>query len=179
MTALSIRRCGIALLAIAALLAGCAAPAHKESMAPVALTPANKHPHTVRVETRGGAETGVMDSSNIGNADLKAAIETSIRQSGLFKSVVQGKEGDYELTVNIIQLDKPLFGGAFTVTLETGWTLAKAADRSIVLRKAVRTSHTATMSDSFVGVTRLRLAVEGAVRENIRQGLQAVSEAKL
>lgn len=179
MKALSIRRYGIALLAVAGFLGGCAAPAQKESMAPAALAPANKHPYSVRVETRGGAETGALDSSNVGNADLKAAIEASIRQSALFKSVVQGKEGDYELTVNIIQLDKPLFGGAFTVTLETGWSLAKVADRSIVLRKAVRTSHTATLSDSLVGVTRLRLAVEGAVRENIRQGLQAVSELKL
>ena len=69
-----------------------------------------------------------------------------------------------------------LFGGAFTVTLETGWALTKASDKSVVMRKAVRSSHTAQMSDSFVGVTRLRLALEGAVRNNISQGLQAISE---
>jgi len=68
----------LALAAGAAVLAGCAAPAQKESMAPVALVPAKKHPFTVRVEPRGGAETGAMDSSNVSNADLKAAIEAAI-----------------------------------------------------------------------------------------------------
>lgn len=131
------------------------------------------------METRGGSETGVMDSSNVSSADLKAAIETSITKSNLFKSVVQGKSGDYDLTVTVTQLDKPVFGGAFTATLETGWSLTKVSDKSVVMRKAVRSSHTAQLSDSLMGVTRLRLALEGAVRNNISQGLQAISDLPL
>jgi uncharacterized lipoprotein YajG len=163
-------------LAVAA-LAGCAAaPAQKENMAASALPSMKKLPYTVTVETRGGQETGAMDSSNVSNADLKAAIESSITQTGLFKSVVPGKDGDYELTVSVTQLTKPMFGGAFTVTMETGWSLVRARDKSIVMRKAVTSSHTAQMSDAFVGVTRLRLALEGAVRKNIADGLQSISE---
>ena len=76
--------------AAVAVLAGCAAPAHKENMvsAPVAAT--KKLPYTVNVSTRGGLETGLADSSNVSNADLKAAIESSIMSSQLFKQVVQG-----------------------------------------------------------------------------------------
>lgn len=162
-------------LAVAA-LAGCAAaPAQKEAMTATALPSTKKLPYTVTVETRGGQETGAMDSSNVSNADLKAAIEASITQSGLFKSVVPGKDGDYELSVTVTQLSKPVFGGAFTVTLETGWSLVRARDKSVVMRKAVKSSHTAEMSDAFVGATRLRLALEGAVRKNIAEGLQSIA----
>lgn len=160
-------------------LAGCAAPAHKENMAVAPTMQLRQVPSTVSVETRGGRETGAADSSNVSNADLKAAIEDSITKTKLFKSVVQGQKGDYELTVTVTELTKPLFGASFTVTFEAGWSLVKVSDRSIVLRKAVKSTHTAEFSDSLVGVTRLRLAVEGAVKKNIEEGLQAISAAQL
>jgi hypothetical protein len=46
-------------------------------------------------------------------------------------------------------------------------------------RKAITGAHTATMSDAFVGVKRLQLAVEGAARANITQGLTGISEVVL
>jgi hypothetical protein len=168
----------VVLVAAAAVLAGCASPAVKENMAATPTVATKKLPYSVRVETRGGAETGAMDSSNVSNADLKAALEASIAKSGLFKTIVQGKDGgDYELTVTVTQLTKPIFGGAFTVTMETGWSLVKVSDKSVVMRKGIKSQHTAELSDSLVGVTRLRLALEGAVRNNIAQGLQAISDS--
>lgn len=167
------------MVAVLLALGGCATSANQESMAPVVIESTKKLPHSIRVETRGGSDTGLTDSSNVSNADLKAAIEASIRQSGLFKSVAGGPDGDYLLTVTIAGLDKPMFGGAFTVTVDAGWSLVRARDGAVVLRKAVRTAHTAQMSDSLVGVTRLRLALEGAVRKNIAEGLQAVGDAPL
>lgn len=167
------------LVAAVAVLSGCASPASRESMAPPAVAVTKKLPYTVSVDAQGGSETGAMDSSNISNADLKAAIESSITQASLFKGVVQGKGGDYDLTVTITQLSKPSFGASFTVDMEAGWTLTKASDKSVVLRKLVKSSHTATMGDSLAGVTRLRLAVEGAARSNITQGLQAIAALSL
>lgn len=156
-------------------LAGCAAPAHKENMAAESIASTKKLPYSVRVETHGGSETGVMDSSNVANADLKAAIENSITKANLFRQVVQGSGGDYELTVSITQMSKPVFGASFTVTLETAWSLVKASDKSVAMRKVVKSENTATMGESIVAVTRLRLAVEGAVRKNIAEGLQAIA----
>jgi PBP1b-binding outer membrane lipoprotein LpoB len=173
------RLAGAALLAAAAVvLAGCASGAHKENMAAAAPAAAvyKKTPHSVRVETRGGAETGAMDSSNISNADLKSAIEASIASSGLFRNVAQSNN-DYALSVTVTELTKPMFGGSFTVTMEAGWSLTRASDNTVLLRKAIKSSHTASFSDSLVGATRLRLAVEGAARSNIEQGLKAVSDA--
>ena len=140
---------------------------------------AKKYSYSVSVEARGGSETGAMDSSNISNEDFKAAIEKSIVQSNLFKSIIQGKGGDYELTVTVSQLSKPIFGASFTVNMEAGWSLTKASDKSVAMRKLIKSSHTATMGEAFAAVTRLRLAVEGAGRNNITQGLQAIAELDL
>lgn len=160
-------------------LTGCASPAARESMSAQNLTIAKHHPYAVSVNTTGGSETGALDSSNVSNEDLKAALETSIADSRLFKQVIQGKGGDYELNVAVVQLDKPMFGASFTVRLETAWTLTKVGDHSVAMRKAIVSSHTASMSDSLLGVTRLRLAVEGATRKNIEEGLQAIASLSL
>jgi hypothetical protein len=160
-------------------LTGCASPASQEAMQAPAITTTNKHPYSVSVRTAGGSETGAMDSSNISNADFKAAIEKSIVESGVFNSVVEGNDSDYQLSVTITQMSKPLFGFSFTVTMEAAWSLVKTSDKSIVMRKAIQSSYTASASDAFVGATRLRLAVEGAARENIKNGLKEISGLKL
>jgi len=172
---------GLLLLAAAATIAltGCSSPANRSAMTPQDLTLAKHHPYSLKVQTGGGSETGAMDSANIADADLKAAIEDAVTQSKLFKSIVQGAGDDYELSVSVTSLTKPVFGATFTVEMETAWSLQRTSDRSIVMRKAIQSSGTATMGDAFVGVTRLRLAVENAARENIKQGLKEIAELKL
>ena len=164
---------------VIAVLAGCAAPASRESMTVPIAAAARHHPYTISVETAGGAETDPMYVSNVSNADLKAAIESSIARAGLFKAVIPAKGGDYLLTVTLIRISKPSFGFTFTVDMEAGWSLIKASDKTVVMRKAVTSTHTATFSDSMAGVERFRLAVEGAARENIAQGLRAIGELSL
>jgi hypothetical protein len=160
-------------------MTGCASPASQEAMQVTSIATTNKHPYSVSVRTAGGGETGAMDSTNISDADFKAAIEKSIVQSGVFKSVIEGKGSDYELSVTITQMTKPLIGLSFTVTMEAAWSLIKTSDRSVVMRKAIQSSHTASMGDAFAGVTRLRMAVEGAARENIANGLKEISSLNL
>lgn len=167
------------LVVLASFLAGCAAPVGKQDMVPVDLAVARQHSYSVQVRTSGGSETGAMDSSNISDADLKAAIEEAIGKSRVFKTVVQGSDGDYELSVRIVMLSKPLFGATFTVELETAWSLMKVSDRSVTMRRSFSTKGVATMDEAFAGVTRLRLAVEKAARENVAQGLRAIGELNL
>lgn len=180
MTQNTLRRIG-ALVAVAGaiLLAGCASPANRADMTPAAIQSAKKNPYSLSVKAIGGNETSAVGSSEISNEDLRAAIESSVTSSSLFKEVVQGKSGDYELSVTVTKLTKPMFGTSFTVDMEAGWTLVKASDKSIVMRKSITSSHTATMSDAFVGVTRLRLAVEGAARNNIKSGLEQIASLNL
>lgn len=166
-------------MAFALTLAGCSSPAKREAMTPQALAISKHFPYTLGVRASGGSETTVMDSSNISDADLKAAIEDAVVQNKLFKSIVQGAGGDYELSVTVTSLSKPVFGTTFTVQMETGWSLSRTSDRSVVMRKAVRSSGTATVGEAFAAVTRLRLAVEAAARDNISQGLASIAELNL
>jgi hypothetical protein len=165
----------VAMIAGAALLAGCATPAEKGAMAvDKQMVVAKKQPYAVAVSVTGGAETGAMSSSNIANVDLKSAIEASIRETQVFREVVDVNGAQYELLVNVITLSKPSFGFSMTVDLEAGWTLTRVADRKVVLRKSVSSTYTAPASAAFAGTVRLRLAVEGAAKANIAQGLAAI-----
>ncbi len=166
---------GILIVTAVVALSGCASTATREAM--LVGAPATKnYPYSVSVQTRGGTETTAMTGATVSNEELKAAVESSIMQSKLFKSVVQGGNGDYEITVIVTQLTKPVFGASFTVEMEAGWALTKASDKTIVLRKVIKSAHTATLDDAIVGATRMRIAVEGAARKNIAQGLQAIAD---
>lgn len=159
-------------------LTGCATPATTQSMVATPTKTLKQYPFSVSVTTRGGAETNAAGRSEISDADLKAAIEKSIAESKLFNQIVQtAGAGDYDLVVAVVQMDKPMFGTSFTITIETAWTLTRTRDKQIVWRKSVSGTHTATMGDAFVGVTRLRLAIEGAARATIANGLEGVSGA--
>lgn len=178
MRTLSLRRLLLP-LTVVLLMGGCASPADRSAMTPQNLTVAKHFPYSLHVQTGGGADTGVLDSSNVADADLKAAIEDAIRQSKLFRSIVQGKDGDYELSVRVTSLSKPVFGTTFTVEMETAWSLTRLSDSSIALRKAVSSTGSASMGEAFVAATRLRLAVEAATRSNIAKGLQTIAELDL
>lgn len=160
-------------------LSGCASSANKDAMVASDVQIAQKHDRSVSVRTGGGAETTAMDSSNIADADLKAAIEDSIVKTKVFKSVIQGKDADYDLAVSIVGLEKPVFGLTFTVNMEATWVLIKQSDKRVVMKKHIKSSSTATFGDAAAAVTRLRLAVEGAAKRNIELGLQELSALSL
>ncbi len=160
-------------------IVGCASPANKEEMTPKDLVVAQKFSSTVQVRTMGGSETGAMDSSNIADADLKAAIESAIANTQLFSKVIQVGDANYLLAVSVTSLTKPAFGLTFTVNLETAWTLTNMATKKVEFRKAITTTGTATFSDAAVAVGRLQMAVERAAQKNISKGLTEISLLKL
>jgi hypothetical protein len=168
-----------ALISITGGLAGCASPASTDAMVARGIPNIQHCQKTVAVTAQGGSETGTMDSSNISNSDFAKAIETSIVENGVFTRIVPSNGSDYILNVSIVSMSKPLFGASFTVDMEAAWSLSNAVSKQVVMRESIKSSATATMGQALVGVTRLRLAVEGAAQENIRQGLMAISKLKL
>jgi hypothetical protein len=83
------------------------------------------------------------------------------------------------LTVTIFNLDQPSFGFSFTVKMEAGWSLRRADTGAVVWQESIKSEHTATTGDAFAAVKRLRLANEGAAKENIAQGLSKISTLSL
>ena len=160
-------------------LGGCASPASHQSMIPTDFDVVRKHPATVNVATSGGRETEAIGKSQISNETLAKALTEAITKSQTFSRVVQGDGADYLLTVSIFSIEQFSFGLSYLVKMEVGWTLKRADTDKIVWQEAIKSEHTATPGDAFAAVKRLRLATEGAARNNIAQGLAKISKLTL
>ena len=167
------------LCAFVALIWGCASPATHQGMIATKVETAKKHPQSVSVAVTGGKETDSAGTPQITDAAFRDALVASIRDSQVFSGVIEGKGGDYLLTVTLFGMQQPIFGLSLTVTLEAGWTLQRASGGAPVWQESIKSVHTATTSDSFAAVTRLRLATEGAAKKNIEQGLAKISQLNL
>jgi len=162
-----------------AVLGGCATPTTYEGMIPTAFRTAKKHPQTVGISVNGGKETDSTGKPQISDATFTQALTESIVKSQTFSKVIQGGGADYLLTVTLFGMEQPSFGLSFTVKLEAGWTLKRAGNGQTVWQESIKSEFTATTSDAFAAVTRLRLATEGAARNNISAGLARISELNL
>jgi hypothetical protein len=165
------------LLAALLLIGGCASSLTQESLVPTGMVISKKHQETVRLGVSGGAETS--EGLAISNASLEAALNQAITESKLFSQVVKGNGGDYLLTANVFSVNQPMFGMAMTVKMEAGWTLTRRSDDKIVWQEAIRSEHTSTPGAAFAGVTRVRLATEGAVKNNIAEALSRIAALTL
>lgn len=164
----------------AALLTGCASASKPTAMVPP-LTAGALHAssHSVSVNVTGGKKTNPAWTSQISDEDFTTAIKSTIEQSKVFQQVLGSEAADLHLDVMLVRMEQPMFGFSMTVTLEASWTLRRRSDNSVVWQKAVVSKYTAEMGEAFVGTTRLRLANEGAARENIKDALTAIAELKL
>lgn len=160
-------------------LSGCATQATTEAMTPVSIQLAKQHPQSVSVAAEGGSETDSMGKSQISNDQLKQAVVAAINQSKAFSKVVEGKSGDYMLSVNLVNLTQPSMGFSFTVGMEMAWSLSRVDTGAVVWRESIKSEHTAGATEAFAGTTRLRLATEGAARNNVAAGLAKISALSL
>lgn len=152
---------------IVGLLASCAATTTPSQMAAPSVQISGRTSERVFVFVSGG-EPGPLKISDEGFAE---ALRSSIQSSGLFGGV--SDQGPYRLEAFIGTLSQPMMGFSMTVDMKVSYTLRKGG--STVWQRTIDSTHTATPGEAFVGVTRLRMATEGAARENIRQALQALS----
>jgi hypothetical protein len=176
MTRFSVR----SLLAILLIIcAGCATGAKPEAMTAVVQMSVHQSQSTVVVSVLGGSPTSAMWKSQISDEDFAVALRQSIEQSRLFAHVLVDGAGSYQLQAFIAQLNQPMFGASMTVSMEVDYTITKSEPKQVVWHKSIVSSYTAPFSAAFAGVTRLRLANEGAARKNIEQAILEMSRLRL
>lgn len=112
----------------------------------------------------GGSETNPLWKSKVSDGDFRQALQQSLELHAMLASA----DPRYVLDAELQSLDSPFAGFDLTVTAAVHYTLRSAAETSIKLDEVVKTPYTANFSDAFVAVERLRLANEGAMRENIK-----------
>jgi hypothetical protein len=144
------------------------------AMTPTVTAAAVTHPVPIFVTVRGGGEQW-----RISNKEFQKAVETALKNSQLVQSLAPQSSADYRLDVVLGSVRQPLAGGDFTTDVETIWNLFSLRSGRTVWQKVVTTSFTATTGDAFNATNRLRIATEGAARENIQRGVAELAEAPL
>lgn len=162
------------LVVLGFLVSACAQSTRPESMvAPLttARTMASAVDNSIMVgEVAGGQETNPMWTSQISTDSFRMALQQS-----LVNYQLHSPTGPYRLNAVLVNVDQPFIGFDMTVTTTVNYTLLDPTGNE-VWSKGVTAPYTATMSDAFLGVERLRLANEGSAKENIRRALEAMVE---
>lgn len=153
-----------------ALLGGCAAPAQVSNMRATAFHEQRAEPNALQEnlyisEITGGKGTNPLWTSQVSNGDFRHALEASLAAAGLLANDSQGK---YRLSAHLDGLRQPLFGASMTVSSKIHYVVLDNRTNEAVFEKTIDLPYTAAFSDAFLGVTRLRLANEGAIRVNIQ-----------
>jgi hypothetical protein len=166
------------LMVAAALIGGCASGSKPDAMVAQVVAPVHRSDGDVSIAVSGGKETTKMGASQISNEAFAQALRESIEKAGLFSSVA-ADGARYRLTGFIGKVDQPMFGLSLTVKMEVSYALKDSKPGNTVWTKDINSEYTATPGQAFAAVERLRLANEGAARENIRQALTAMAALTL
>ena len=113
----------------------------------------------------GGETTNPLWTSQVSDVNFKAALEDS-----LALAVLKGDDtAPYVLNAKLVSLHQPFAGFDMTVTSTVDYTLQPVGGGKPLLDETVVTPYTAAFGDALVAAERLRLANEGAMRENIKE----------
>ena len=115
-----------------------------------------------------------MLASQVNDSGLRGALEGSLRENGL---IALGACG-FNLDANLLSLSQPMFGLDMRVAALVNYRLEDKAG-ALVLRETMGSAHTATFSDAAIGIMRLKLANEGAIRASIRDLFERLRELKV
>jgi hypothetical protein len=178
MSSRSVTAAAACVIAVAALLGGCATAAKSDAMVAEPVAIAHTSSSDVSVVVSGGKATTTMGASQVSDDGFAQALSDSITKSGLFKAVTPNG-GRYKLAAFIGKVDQPMLGLSMTVKMEVSYTLTDTKSGKTVWSKNVASEHTAKMGDAFAGVTRLRLANEGAAKANIQEAITEISAIQL
>lgn len=148
-------------------LTGCATPATSQAMTvqPQATAVINpKLKSAIRVDAiTGGKDTNPLWTSQVDNEGFKKALTDSLAIAGYLTPA--NATAPYTLSAELKELDQPLFGLTFDVKSSVEY---KLSGNGSAKNYPVSVTGTATPSDAFVAIERLRIANERSIQENIK-----------
>jgi hypothetical protein len=161
-------RAGLAAIAIAFSLAGCAEPARIDQMTAVptvSLPSTSALRNTVELSAViGGTSTNPLWVSKVGNPEFQAALKGSLQNAGMLAT----GPARYRLDTTLVSLDQPMMGFDLTVRSGVQYVLTDTTTNNVVFNRPVNAEFTAHVGDAFAAVERLRLANEGSIKTNIQ-----------
>lgn len=122
----------------------------------------------------GGQATSPLWTSQVANEDFTAALRVSLNAHAMID--LSGRR--LRLDAVLTNLSQPFVGLDMTVTAVVAYRLTDVATGRVVFDRVIATPFTADFAASLLGVERLRVANEGAIRANIAALLSALIEAE-
>ncbi len=167
----------ILVLACTATLIGCATPANQQMMS-VTPTVANKAPPNPSLKgaisvrsVSGGQDTNPLWISQVGTQEFKGALSDSLRAYGYLSN--DPTNAPILVDANLQSLSQPIFGMTFNVVSVVNYSIQRQGQNATQL--PITATGSATISDAFLGVERMRLANERSIKENITKFLEGLS----
>lgn len=155
-------------------LAGCGTPADAPNLALTAQdslqmrgwVPDRLKGQVLLSPVTGGQETGSWWGSKISNAALQEAIESSLRATGML--AIRPGAGGYQMEAQLIALEQPKFDLDTRVAVTIAYTVVDKRNGTVVYQRQLRSLYVAEFTSAVLDSNeRLRLANEGAVRNNV------------
>jgi hypothetical protein len=103
--------------------------------------------------------------STVAPADIQQQLALTLQRAGLGAPPGGGR---YRLDAVLMTLQRPYAGFAMTVSAQIGYRMTDVATGAVVYSSTLTTLGTASLDDAVFNETRLRIANERAVRNNLR-----------
>lgn len=162
-------------LIVLALLSGCAAaPANKQAMivSPSAAVSENQKGKFAVNAVSGGKATNPFWTSQVSNENFEAALKESLILSGL--SSADSTASQYKIDAELVSLKQPMFGLTFDVVSTVNYKVYGNGTEKVF---PIVATGTATTSDAFVAIARLKIANEKSIQENIKEFIKQLSSS--
>lgn len=111
--------------------------------------------------------------SNVKDADLKSALEESLKKSGLYSDL--GK-AVYVVDVDLYKLDLPLLGLAPTVTAKINYKISSNDSAKKTNNIEITSTGKASFFDGITADLRVKVAVENAIKENFEKFITEIQK---
>jgi len=165
------------LLILAVLESGCAQGPEGPAMVPdINAASFVSSPKTIAISRAlGGEETNFFLTSEIDNEGFRKALKIALEKSGLLRIVFIDLNGDYVLYPKIVFQD--MFPGlSMRSVFKVDYRIVDGWSEKELWQRRVISTYDAPLAEALYGVSRVRKAHEGSVRENIQSLLTQLSE---
>jgi len=170
----------IILLLFALYLSGCAFPATKYGMIVTDYTAPKQIGEKIFVKESTGGRSFILPfflMTNIPNDNFSEAVKESLLNSRAFSALSSNWGDDWGLEIEIIGVDKPMFEFDSTVTTTIKYSLYRKGKK--IHETTISERGTAKVSESLIGIQRLRIAIEYSAKANVKNFIAELSTVSL
>ncbi|MFT4539402.1 MAG: hypothetical protein ACI841_005417 [Planctomycetota bacterium] len=168
----------LALLTGLSSLVSCQATARSTQITPGPVKIEKMHASCVQILVE-SPRAGIFAGPRIPVDNLQEAIEAAIRESALFEVWSDQESFDFELRVQVEEVEEEDYSLDMTSKVTMIWSLVEPGQDEPTWVSQVNSSHKSTPFDSKDMKARKLFALEGATRKNIDKALRRLSKASL